>query len=374
MSLTQSNTNEQIKITNFDFLLGFFVILAMDEHFTYYLNWWYVEYFKEIPALKSTYAVHFQMLGKNLVTDYVNTKLGIFFIPWVSQIYLALSSFKLASKDAHILNKDIFSRVKIYLIIILVFTIENFIVAQDFGQAISIYPIVIWMVVLTIMTVLYARFGIKGIVVLAIISLCRWILPIDLLSDTFQALVVTKIHPSFEYDARIEYFLTSGTIGFLLGYVYYHLPQIRVRSFIFATALGILFVTAFHLLGESFNPTPSDALANEHDLAKSFYGSVYIWGMCLITISGFVFLELKKIQIKVPIVNWVGEHSLTVFGTHRIFFLKVIMPISLFVGAIFGRTITANTLEVFIYIFSSIGLSYLTYKFKLYRIIFPLKL
>jgi hypothetical protein len=372
--LSQNNLDERPKITNFDFLLGFFVILAMDEHFTYYLNWWYIDFFKEFPALRATYQIHLPMLEKNLQTDHLNAMLGNIFIPWVSQIYLSLAAFKLAGKDSGILNQNLFSRLKIYLLIILVFIFENFFVAPDFGQAISIYPITIWMIILTLLTFIYAKFDIKGIVFILIISLCRWFTPIDEWSDFFQLIMIKNIHPGFEYDARIEYFLTSGCLGFILGYIYYHKEQIKEKFFISAILMGLLLASTFFLSGGSFYSDPTNSLSNEHELTRTFQGSIYIWGMIVLVISLMTTLEMKNIKINLPIINWVGKNSLTIFGTHRILFLKIIMPISMFIGAMSGRTIGASTIEIYIYIAFSIALGWILQKLKLHRIIFPQKL
>ena len=372
--MSQSNLDERPKITNFDFLLGFFVILAMDEHFTYYLNWWYIDFFKEFSVLKTTYQIHLPMLEKNLQTDHFNALLGNIFIPWVSQIYLSLAAFKLAGKDSSILNDNLFSRIKIYLLIILVFIFENFFVAPDFGQAISIYPITTWMIILTLLTLTYAKFDIKGIIFILIISLTRWLIPIDQWSDFFQNTMIKNIHPGFEYDARIEYFLTSGCIGFILGYIYFHKELVKEKFFISAIFIGALLASTFFLTGGSFYSDPTNSLSNEHELARTLQGSVYIWGMIIFIISLTTTLEMKNIKIKLPIVNWVGNNSLTIFGTHRILFLKIIMPISMFIGAMSGRTIGASTIEIYIYISCSIGLGWLLLKLKLHRIIFPQKL
>lgn len=374
ISLHQSNIEERPKITNFDFLLGFFVILAMDEHFTYYLNWWYLDFFKEFSALKATYQVHLPMLEKNLHTDHFNALLGNIFIPWVSQIYLSLAAFKLAGKDSVTLNKNLFSRIKIYLLIILVFIFENFFVAPDFGQAISIYPISTWMIILTLLTFVYAKLNIKGIIIILIISLTRWLFPIEQLSDFFQSTMIKNIHPGFEYDARIEYFLTSGCIGFILGYIYYHKELVKEKIFISAIIIGTLLASTFFITGGSFYSDPTNSLSNEHELARTIQGSIYIWGMIIAIISIMATLEIKKIKIDVPVINWVGKNSLTIFGTHRILFLKIIMPVSMFIGAMTGRTIGASTLEIYIYISCSIGLGWLLQRLKLYRIIFPQKL
>jgi hypothetical protein len=362
------------KLYNLDFLLGFFIILALDEHFTYYLNMWYVEYFHEIPAIKTTYQIHFPMIGKQLSTDYFNYVIGVFFIPWVSQIYLALSAFNLASKDAKVLNENLLSRMKIFGLISIIFIIENFIVAPDFGQAISIYPIIIWMIILALLSIVYSKLGIKGVVGLLIISLSRWFLPVDQISNHFQEYVALHIHPNFEYDARIEYFLTSGCLGFVLGYIHYHLDDYKEKKDIGLMTVGIIMVLAYLATGPDFIGNTSNAYAHEHSFTNSLFGNIFIWGMEIFTISMFLYLEFKNIRIKFAPINWIGENSLIVFTFHRVFFVKLIAPISMFVGSMCGRTLSASSIEVFTYVFIAISMSWALKKLRLVKIIFPSKI
>lgn len=374
MTTRASNDKESVlRLKNFDFLLGFFVILAMDEHFTYYLNWWYVEFFKEFPALKTIYQSHYSSIGKNLTTDNFNTMIGIIFIPWVSQIYLALTTFKLAAKSKGALKSGLRDRLKVLALIALVFIIENFLVAPNFGEAISIYPIVMWMTVLAILTTVFALWDYKGIIFVLIIGL---IIPFYFLPDVstyFQHWMAINVHPEFEYDARLEYFLASGCIGFLLGYCYFNFYEKIEKIFLMTIGLGILFVLFYFKSNSRFDINPSSSLDNEHQLAQSVGGLLYIWGMILIVLSAFALLEKKKIHIKIPIINWVGENSLTVFGLHRIVFIRIIIPISMFIMAMMGKSLGAGTIEIFTYILLTIGFAYMVSRLKLYRVIFPSK-
>lgn len=360
MLLRKNNDDDLLKtrIVNLDFLRGLFIILALDQHFTYYINMWYVEYFRDAIALTSTYKIHFPMIGHQIATDRFNHILGLIFTPWVSQVYLTLASFNLAKKSQSIFRDELASKLKVFGLVYIFFLMENFIVAPNLGQAISFYPIMLWMVVMGILAITYSFAGIAGILVLTVISFLRWIIPIDLLSDLFQSIVVNNVHPGFEYDARIEYFFTSGCLGFLMGYVHYHRPAVKHLKDIYFMLMGAVLVAFYMAYGEAFVIDPADAFAHEHDLAQSFSGSLYILGIQAIVISAFLWLEKKSIRFNLPVFNWVGMNSILVFAFHRIFFVRILAPISVLVGTWFNRPLGASTLELYTYVGITIAFCY----------------
>ncbi len=346
------------RITNLDFLRGFFILLALQQHFTYYINMWYVDYFRDTMALTSTYKVHFDMIGKQISSDTVNYWFALIFTPWVSQIYLTMAAFNLARKDQPTFAKDIASKFKIFGLIFLYFVFENFIVAPNFGQAISFYPIMLWMVVLGALSLVYKFLGIRGVLVLTLLSSLRFIIPVEMISDFFESMVKTTIHPGYEYDARLEYFIFSGCLGFIMGYVHYHLPMYKhKKDFLFA-GMGILLILIYVLIGDSFVIYRDDFFRTEHDLARTFSGTAYIIGIQAVVISAFLWFERKRIFFNVPVINWIGVYSLMIFALHRIFFVKLIAPISVMLGSLSGRVLTASMIEVYIYIIMTLILCY----------------
>lgn len=360
MLLNKNNDEDftKTRIVNLDFLRGLFIILALDQHFTYYINMWYVEYFRDAIALTSTYKIHFPMIGQQIATDRFNHLLGVIFTPWVSQIYLTLASFNLAKKSQHLFKEGLGQKLKVFALIYIFFLMENFIVAPNLGQAISFYPIMLWMIVMSLLAIVYSFVGIRGILVLTVLSLFRWVLPMDLISNLFQSVIVYNIHPGFEYDARIEYFFTSGCLGFLMGHVHYHKPNLKHLKDIYFILMGIVFVAFYLAYGETFIIDPANAFAHEHDLAQSFSGTLYILGIQAIVISGFLWLERKSIRFKIPVVNWVGLNSILIFAFHRIFFVRILAPLSVLFGSMYGRTLGASTLELYAYVGITIAVCY----------------
>ena len=319
---------------------------------------WYVDYFRDTMALTSTYAVHFPMIGKQIASDNLNYWFALVFTPWVSQIYLTMAAFNLAKKDQASFSEGMTSKFKVFGLIFIYFVFENFIVAPNFGQAISFYPIMLWMVVLGALSLVYKFLGIRGVLALTLISMLRFIIPVELISDLFEEIVKTTIHPGYEYDARLEYFILSGCLGFIMGYVHYHRPSAKHNKDFLFGLLGVILVLIYIAFGDRFVMYKDDFFRTEHDLARTFSGTAYILGVQAIIVSAFLWLERKKIRINVPLLNWMGVYSMLIFALHRIFFVKVIAPTSVLVGSLFNRVLTASTIEVYIYIFITLALCY----------------
>ena len=373
MNKTNSEKTSSNRIVNLDFLRGLFVILALDQHFTYYINMWYVEYFRDSIALSSTYKIHFPMIGHQVATDSFNHILGVIFIPWVSQVYLTLASFNLAKRSPEAFRSQLNQKLKIFGLIFIYFLMENFIVAPNFGQAISFYPIMLWMIVMSIMGIVYSLLGIWGIIALTLISLLRWLVPIEFFSNLFQDIVVQTVHPGFEYDARIDYFFTSGCLGFLMGYVHYHKPYLKKVKDLYFILLGAVLVFFYLIYGDAIVIDPANAFAHEHDLAQTFSGTLYILGIQAIVISSFLWLEKKSINFNVPIISWVGANSILVFAFHRIFFVRMLGPVSVALGSMFGRTLGASTLELYSYVGLTIAVCYFIKNSRMGEIILQIK-
>ncbi|MFA6237377.1 MAG: hypothetical protein WC635_08640 [Bacteriovorax sp.] len=313
------------------------------------------------------------MIGQTIATDRFNHILGLIFTPWVSQVYLTLASFNLAKKSQLIFKEKLWQKLKVFGLIYLFFLMENFIVAPNMGQAISFYPIMLWMVIMSILAVVYSYTGIKGILAVTLLSLLRWTLPIDIISNLVQSFVVYNIHPGFEYDARIEYFFTSGCLGFLMGYAHYHLPHLKTKKDIYFILTGLVFVAFYVAYGDTFIIDPANAFAHEHDLAQNFSGTLYILGIQAIVISSFLWLERKSIRLKVPVFNWVGMNSILVFSFHRIFFVRILAPISVLIGSLYGRTLGASTFELYTYVGITIAVCFFIKESRLGDIILQRK-
>jgi hypothetical protein len=284
-----------------------------------------------------------------------------------------MAAFNLARRSRAIFSMNIELKLKVFALIFAYFVMENLIVAPNAGQGISFYPIMLWMLVLGLISLLYHYVGIRGIVALAIFSMVRFFIPINEISDSFEMLVKSNIHPSFEYDARFEYFIFSGCLGFIMGYVHYHMPDYRHNKDLLFSFLGLALIGIYLVMGEPFTVDVADVFSTEHELARTFSGTAYVIGIQAIVISAFLWLEKKNIKFDIPIFIWVGANSLFIFALHRIIFVKIIAPLSVLSGSFTGRVLGASIVEAFVYIFITLGICYFIKKLRMFEIVFQQK-
>lgn len=343
--LNEPYDNKFDRIHNFDLLRGFFIFLALWQHFSFYLNVWYIYYFRDTAVLNQTYFVHKYMIGVNLPLDKVTYFVAWFFTPWVSQIYLTLAAFNLSRKDENAF-KDIYKqKMKIFLLILIFFIFENFLVSPNFGEAISFYPIMAWMYILAAIATLYRFFGIRSIWFLLALSFTRWFIPELTYPGNIVGFLKTYVHESYEFDAQIEYFLSSGCIGFLMGYYYHHRNHGLQRE-LKIMGVGILLIIIWYIFGIPNTMNYLNIFDTEHLMAETFLGSLCILGAQLLLLPTFLVLEkYYHISLKVPVLNYVGVESLSIFALHRILFVFIFVPIMIFIGTIFNHSLV-NTFWV----------------------------
>ncbi|MDG4813624.1 hypothetical protein P8629_11495, partial [Hydrogenovibrio sp. 3SP14C1] len=112
--------------------------MAIFEHYTGYLNYWYVDFFpKESDFYETLYRSHLPMLGQLVPMDSFTGQVSEWLIPWVSQVYLALAAFNLSARSSEHMRATLVKKLALFLSIIFVLYIEGFIIAPNFGEAIS---------------------------------------------------------------------------------------------------------------------------------------------------------------------------------------------------------------------------------------------
>lgn len=337
------------RIVNLDFLRGFFVCLALLQHVTYYFNVWYKYYFNMREATLEIYALHAPLLGTSLEMDDFVYVLALIFTPWVTQIYLAMAAFNLATREGADFASVFPNKLRIYILLLLFFTIENFVVAPDFGEAISFYPLQAWMVILALLAVTYRYLGIRGILVLFALSILDLATPDTGLADTLEFIVQQEIHLSYEYNARLGYFLTSGCMGLLLGYVHFQKPEWAARKDLVVFVIGFILLLIWMVVGDEYHVNRFEIYETENLMVKTFANSLYVFGIELMVLGAFLYMERCGLRFGTGAMKflrpfvWIGVHSLMVFALHRVIFVHLIMPFHVFISSVLGEPLFINS-------------------------------
>lgn len=265
------------------------------------------------------------------------------FHPWVSQIYLTLAAFNLAKRNQEEFKNVFSSKLKLFGLLYFFFVIENMIVAPNFGEAISFYPIMSWMVILAMVSVMFRFFGIRGVIFLFALSFLKWLIPDSFENSVgFEFWVQENIHAQYELDAQVNYFLSSGCLGFILGHAYHHKSEWGLKREAFEFGIGFILFMVWVLWGEKFSVNFLDVFESEHDLAEGFLGLLSILGVQLMVLSGFLVCEKKGLKFKVPILHWVGVNSISVFALHRVLFIHVLVPVMMVISNLMSSPLVNN--------------------------------
>ncbi|EEX94903.1 hypothetical protein VIA_002065 [Vibrio orientalis CIP 102891 = ATCC 33934] len=322
--------------------------MAVFEHYTGYLNYWYVDFFiRESAYWNEVYSSHLPMANTLLPMDALTGTVSAYLVPWVSQIYLALASFNLAIKPQNLFKPQLFHKLMLFGVITLVLYFEGLIVAPNFGEAISFYPVMLWMLLLALFSTVYALAGIKGMLGLSLLSLLLAPLGFSEALSYIESSIQHLVHPGFELDARIDLFMTSGCFGFIYGWFWHQKPSSRALCNQVVFTLSAIAIVIYLSFGEPIAVDITSIYAEEHTLAEDFFGKFGIWGMEFLVISSVLHLHLKGFNLNVRFINWIGMYSLTVFIFHKAIFVFLWGPLMLLITAKLGITLVNSFSLVF---------------------------
>lgn len=321
---------QDARITGLDLLRGLVIFMAVFEHYTGYLNYWYIDFFNREHALwDSFYLSHKAMAGHLLPMDNTTAQVSAWLIPWVSQIYLALAAFNLSRRSQERFRPQLGGKLVLFASIILILYVEGLVIAPNFGEAISFYPVMLWMCLLALFSLVYAWFGIRGMLVLTVLSLLLDQFGVQTLLGNIDSWMKLHVHPDYELDARLDLFMASGCFGFLYGWCWHQRPQWRDRLNGLVLTLSLIALVIYLAFGESSSVELSDIYANEHELALDMAGRAGIWGMEFLVIGAVLWLHQRNINLCWRPLNWIGMYSLTVFIFHKSIFVHLWGPLLL---------------------------------------------
>ncbi|EKO3607501.1 hypothetical protein P0F37_000973 [Vibrio metschnikovii] len=348
------------RLVGLDFLRGLVIFMAIFEHYTGYLNYWYVDFFpKESDFYETLYRSHLPMLGQLVPMDSFTGQVSAWLIPWVSQVYLALAAFNLSARSSEHMRATLVKKLALFLSIIFVLYIEGFIIAPNFGEAISFYPVMLWMTLLAFFSIVYAFFGIRGMLVLTVLSTIVSQLGVTSLLEHAELWMQTHVHPGYELDARLDLFMASGCFGFLYGWVWHHYAEKRDALNKLVLGIALVALSLYFLNGQAATIDLHDVYAEEHALAEDTIGRLGIWGTEFLVIGLILTLHQAGIRLSWRPLNWIGMYSLTVFIFHKSIFIFLWGPLLTWASAKMGTTLPNNFLLIFTLCSLSVGIIYL---------------
>lgn len=77
----------------------------------------------------------------------LNENLG----PWVNHLYLFLAGFNIALRNREGVREVLGTRLRVFLALFVFFILETAITSQSVGESFSIYPLHMWMIVLSLL-------------------------------------------------------------------------------------------------------------------------------------------------------------------------------------------------------------------------------
>lgn len=310
----------------FDSLRGFFLFLALLEHFGFLMNHIIVGYYE--PHYFGSINLPINPLQGLLPTDGFLSWLMKFFGAWVSQIYLSLATLNLGLKYKELDQKRFRRNTIRFSFLFVLFTLEKFIIGRNIGEILSPNPLQNWMIVLIFLNCsLYYLKDIKTYIISSILGIVHFILPID---SFFRSLEVSlqQIHLEFSLEVRPDIFLISGLIGLIFGIA---LEKLESKKLKILAALSFIIIVIVNFFTPEYPIDRSNILLYEYDWSYNFLGSISIWSTIVFICSLACLLELKNKLTRWPLFNQIGKDSLWFFVFHRIFFIYLFIPFRLFI-------------------------------------------
>jgi hypothetical protein len=132
---------------------------------------------------------------------------------------------------------------------------------------------------------------------------------------------------AWDYNARPEYFV--GVSAVALGVVAW--PRAR-----FWIPIGIALGVPWLVRGSFTFPSLTGLFSNEYAFARSLNGWLALAGFSAIFVTGMLALDRRGFRCEVPLLSWLGRHSLAIFLLHAVLQSRVIYPVHAYLAWRFG--------------------------------------
>lgn len=364
-----SDCTVPLRWVSLDCLRGVAIVLALYQHFGHLLAFWYRAYIKPFHFNDPAYQSHAQAYheGWLLFVDGTSRWFLENLTPWITHLYIVLAGVNIGLKSPAETRARLRQRLFVFAALLYFFTLENFAVSMSFGDAVSIYPLQMWMVLLALLNVVYASAGMKGAALVFGGSFARFLIPLDAAAESLQTTLAHMVHRDWEYNARFEYYVGSAALGVLLGDRLRRGVSIRMHAGVFA--LSSIAVLCIVLTWRPPVFKEVDYFLHEFALIRSVVGTFGILVTCLFWVSGVVLVERLLTFPRLPLFYWAGASSLLIFALHRICFVHVTLPVYEWITAHIQVSMRSSFLIATIHVAAALALIALFQKLRVLEVL-----
>ncbi len=334
------------RIGTLDLLRGLCVLFACLQHYGGHLIVWYTSFFRETAFTDGLYAGHADLIGRSLAADVAGQWVTRLTVPWLSLLYIALAAFNLGLRDQKAFAAAFPDKLKAFGVMFILFTGESLIVSVTTGHGLSFSPLQAWMVILSLIAIVYRYLGVRGVAAMGVLSFARFALPVASWNAAFEAWVRTWLHPQYRLDAELDLFLPAASLGFVYGWVFHQRPALRRRLYAALAGIAAVGIVIYLASGRSAPANPLNVYEHER-LGNELVPMLGILGVHALTFLLALGLHARGYAGRVPVLSWLGVASLSVFFFHRIVFIHVYMPLRELVANWAGLPISVTMPELF---------------------------
>ncbi len=325
-----------------DALRGMAIVLAMVEHYIAFLQVWYTGYFREMRLLDSSFALFKPRIGTVLAMDDGLHHLAVWFIPWLTQLYVFLAAANLARRPRAAFARVYPRKLQLFAVLFVAFTAEQMILARDAGEMLLFGPTQLWCVLLALIATLYRYVGVWPVAALFAAAWTRFLLPVHALERGIQEWARGAIHPSVFIDAWADVFLPAATAGFLFMIVTRKWP----RAWIPLTGAALGAILVYKLTRPAFDVPRDRIFATEHLVTSWASGQAAVLGMLVLTTVAATMIDRTRWSRPVPLLSWAGRQILPLYLVHKIYFVFFWMPLRDLVATGVGQAPELTVYEV----------------------------
>lgn len=350
-----------------DVVRGLLILFACSEHFTQFLNDWYIETFKKsdiidlnaVPVLVQQYFYHLKFLGHILSADPISSVIALMFVPWVTHMFIGFAGYNIVRKKPTAIKQNLAQINKGLLFMFFLFYAENFVVTREFFGGLLMLPVVAWMLILIFSNYIYGFFGLSGVLLTFILSLALKVISnLGYFQINYFSHLISSIHPRVVESTEPLNYLPACLAGMLIGII---LNQKERSSPIFKKLAFLFGASTLFFLWNSrqlFKHDPLHVFSYDELLTTNNFGVLFIISIIGVSLTLLHQLDKKNPPKWLLPLQYVGANSLGIFLIHRILFIDILAPIRFHLGSYFKLPMTNNIFEVMLIYFPCTVLCY----------------